>query len=344
LKDEVIAQLKKENKEKEMAIMNSQAALQDIRATISLWQEKVDEKKKQIDELKENSKSKDTQLVFLKEQLRLLTEANKTNLETTRQKTDKDKKEILKLQVSLKNKDKEITEIKEQQKIESKKIEEENKKLKTERFALVQEVQEYNGKLVKLSEQVKNLQSDLEAAKTREGDAAGKENQWYTQALKWKTEADLLKKDLVRLEGEKTRLNMENDMLTGHMNANQKIHLHQKIKEENNVLRAENYKLKEEAKIMRERFTKTEKDLQYLQAKYKIGSSELVDLPSKYEFRIEELEEKLQKEVAISLELSKLPEVAPLYIGSAPVAEPIEQIARAIDFLVQTIRVFFICK
>ena len=200
------------------------------------------------------------------------------------------------------------------------------------------------GKVSRLADQVKALQSELEAAKSREGDAAGKENQWYSRALKFKNESDTLKKDIVRLEGEKTRLNLENDMLTGHMNANQKIHLHQKIKEENNSLRTENYKLREEAKTMRERLGKVEKDFQYVQAKYKIGHAELVDLPSKYEFRIEELEEKLQKEVAISMELSKLPEVTGLYEGESAEAEPIEQIARAIDHLVQTIRVMNILK
>ncbi len=34
-----------------------------------------------------------------------------------------------------------------------------------------------------------------------------------------------------------TKLKAENDELTGHHNPKQKIHLHQKIKEENNVLR-----------------------------------------------------------------------------------------------------------
>eukprot|EP01022_Parablepharisma_sp_SALTPOND_P031244 TRINITY_DN790_c0_g1_i1.p1 TRINITY_DN790_c0_g1~~TRINITY_DN790_c0_g1_i1.p1 ORF type:complete len:855 (-),score=188.43 TRINITY_DN790_c0_g1_i1:170-2734(-) len=338
-KEDTIAQLRQENKEKERAILNSQAAMQDIRVTINLWQDKVDEKKKLLDEAKETIKSKDTQIAYLREQLKLITESNKANLEANKAKTDKDKKEQLKLQAALRIKEKEVVELKEQQKVTLKKLDEENRRLKTDRVELAQMLQEYTGKINSLELQLKDRQAELEAAKTREGDAAGKENQWYTQALKWKAEADKLKKAVVRLEGEKTRLNLENDMLTGHMNANQKIHLHQKIKEENNGLRTENYKLREEAKFMREKMGKMDKDLQYLQAKYRIGHTEMIDLPSKYEFRIEQLEDKLQKEVAISMELSKLPEVAPLYKESLGEAEPIEQIARAIDYLVQTIRV-----
>ncbi len=338
-KEETISRLQQENKEKEQAILNSQAAMQDIRVTISLWQGKVDEKKKQLEEAKEAAKSKDAQITYLKEQLKLLMDSNKASLEANKTKVEKEKKDLLKLQAAFKMKEKEFTDSHEQHKVAMRKLEDENKRLKTDRLELTQTLQEYKGKIVGLSEQIETLKAELQAAKVKEGDAAGKENEWYTQALKWKTEADKLKKDIVRLESEKTRLNMENDMLTGHMNANQKIHLHQKIKEENNGLRTENYKLKEEAKIMREKLGKTEKDLQFLQAKYKIGHSEMMDLPSKYEFRIEELEEKLQKEVAISMELSKLPEVAPLYSAEVAAAEPIEQIARAIDFLVQTIRV-----
>jgi len=52
-------------------------------------------------------------------------------------------------------------------------------------------------------------------------------------------------------------------------------------------------------------------------------------------------DERLQKEVIIAEELSKLPEVAALYKKNLKGLDPIEQIAQSIDFLVETIRVSF---
>ena len=343
LKEETISQLRQENKEKEKAILNSQAAMQDIRVTISLWQEKVDEKKKLLDEAKENIKSKDIQLTYLKEQLKLLMESNRANMDLTKSRDEKAKKEIMKLQVSLKSKEKEVVDIKERSHTATKKLEEENRKAKISNLELTQSVQEGNKMIAELKEKMIKLESQNNELKNKAEDVSGKENQWYGQAIKWKGEAEKMKREVVRLEAEKVKLNMENDLLTGHTNANQKIHLHQKIKDENNNLRTQNYKLSEEVKILKEKATKTDKDFQYIQAKFKLSHTDMLDLPSKYEFRIQELEDKLQKEAAISLELSKLPEVAGIYTEKLEGTEPIEQIARAIDFLVQTIRVLSMC-
>ena len=52
-------------------------------------------------------------------------------------------------------------------------------------------------------------------------------------------------------------------------------------------------------------------------------------------------EERMQKEEIIANELSKLPEVAGLYVRNIAKLDPIEQIAQSIDYLVETIRVIF---
>lgn len=56
---------------------------------------------------------------------------------------------------------------------------------------------------------------------------------------------------------------------------------------------------------------------------------------------VEEMSERLQKEMIIAEELSKLPEVAALYRKEAKQLDPIEQIAQSIDYLVEAIRVRF---
>ncbi len=313
--------------------------MQDIRASIGMWQDQVDEKKKQLDEAKEALKIKDTKIAYLNEQMRLLAESNKSYIESKRTQDEKNKKETLKLQVMLRAREKEVMESKEQGRLTAKKLEDENRKTKASSLELIQSVQEYSKRNGELEKHMRVLEAENADFKAKVGDASGKENLWYTQAAKWKTEVDRLKHDVLRLDAEKERLNMENNMLTGHTNANQKIHLHQKIKDENNTLRTQNFKLSEEMKVLKERSVRVEKDFQYLQAKFKAGPSDLLSLPSKYELQIQQLEERLQKELAISVELSKLPEIAPIYAEQLEGAEPIEQIARTMDYLIQILRV-----
>lgn len=319
LKNDAIMQLKKENEEKSQAILNSRAEMQDTRFNINKWEEKIGEKKKLLDEEREAIKTREIQISCLKEQNQLLAQNSKVNAEITRITEEKMKKEISKLQAMIKLKEKELIET-------TKKSEEDYIKVKVKNTELINSIQENSKYIGELKAKIHNLEIN----------SPDKENQWYNKAMAWKAEADQFKKEVLRLESERANLFSENDITTAHTNTN---HHNQKFKDEVSTLKSSNYKLNEEVKLLKEKIGKSEKDFQYLQAKHKLGHADLVDLPSKYEFRIQELEQKLEKEEAISHELSKLPEVAPIYFKKLAEVTPIEQIAGAIDYLVQTIRV-----
>ena len=208
-------------------------------------------------------------------------------------------------------------------------------KMENEVCKLNEERDKYMTKTQELTEKNSHLEIQLRI-KTKSKDCSEKENQWHSHSMKLKAEIEKLKKEKARLESEKAQLGLENNMLNGHLTANQKIRLLQKIKEENNCYRAENYKLKEEGKNIREKLARVEKDLQYLQAKHK-G----YELPSKYEMRIEELEEKIKKEFDVSMQLCKLPELASLNIEERCKEEPIDQISEALEYLIKNLRVCY---
>ncbi len=319
----MIRQLEQENKEKATAINNSRGAMQDVRLAMSMWKEKVDEKKRLLEDSKEALRVRDAQIAHLKE---LLSQSG-------------DERAVLQFRVALKAKEKELAESREQSRQVTKKLEEENRAVKVSNLELVRSVQESSKYISDLKERLRALESADSKAKS-DISISGKENQWHAQASKWKAEADKLRRDVARLEAERARLGGENDSLLAHCNANQKIHLYQKMKDENNALRAQNYKLSEGIKEVRERAARAEKDAQYLQAKLKLGAADNQPIPSEYEKRIAQLEERVRREAAISDELSKLPEVLPIYgEESLEGAEPLELIARATDYLVQTVRV-----
>eukprot|EP00826_Nyctotherus_ovalis_P001961 TRINITY_DN10370_c0_g5_i1.p1 TRINITY_DN10370_c0_g5~~TRINITY_DN10370_c0_g5_i1.p1 ORF type:complete len:283 (-),score=92.81 TRINITY_DN10370_c0_g5_i1:167-991(-) len=167
----------------------------------------------------------------------------------------------------------------------------------------------------------------LEAQQHKTKESTEENNQWYAQAMRLKAELDKVKKHVKFLESEKSRVDLEISMLTGHLNANQRIRLLQKIKEENNNYRAENYKLREESKLTRDRLTRVEKDLQFLQSKYKFE-----DLPSKYEAQIEE---QAQREMEVLMELLKLPELSVLTIEES--MDPMEQMMQVVKCLVKVL-------
>lgn len=59
-------------------------SIKDVKEILTMWQKKVDEKRKLLDEAKECIKSKDSQITYLKQQITFLTDNNKTT-ETTKQ-------------------------------------------------------------------------------------------------------------------------------------------------------------------------------------------------------------------------------------------------------------------
>ena len=294
-------------------------SIKDVKEILTMWQKKVDEKRKLLDEAKECIKSKDSQISYLKQQITFLTDNAKTP------ETSKYDKELLKLQVTLRTKEKELYDLKEQHNNTLESTKQETLKLKMERNELEKMVKELKTKNTTLKSQCKLLQSGIDKHKGQE--PSNKENQWYSQSMKLKAEVDKLKKDVVRLEVDKSNLRIENDMLAGRINSKQDIHSLQKMKEENKMLRNENHRLKEDVKGM--------KDEQSFQSKYRTDFSS----KSQVQSYINELEERLQKELLIANELSNLPEVSTLYMKKLNMLDPIEQIAQCIDYLVESIRV-----
>ena len=280
-------------------IVNSQATLKKI---VNGWQEKVEEYKRTLEELKNLIKKKEEHNLVLEEQ-------TKTSIKSEVNK----EKDFLKSQLALKNKELEETRIAVQM------LDSELCDVKASKGSLIKE----------LSDRIAFLESQLKAKEDNE-----ENNQWHTEAIRLKSELDKAKGRMKFLEEEKGRVDLEISMLNGHLNANQRIRLLQKIKEENNNFRAENYKLREEGKLMREKLIRTEKDFQYLQSKCKLSSGE--SLPSKYEERIKELEERVQREVEVLMELSKLPEASSLHLEDSS-KDPIDIIIQAIKYLTKVV-------
>lgn len=316
-KEELMAHMRKGEQEVRMPM-----SIKDMKEIITMWQRKVDEKRKLLDDAKECIKSKDSQISYLKQQIAFLADGAKSA------ENAKHDKELLKLQAALKNKEKELSDAKEKHLAAKESMEQEALKLKMERNELGKVAQELKAKNALLKSQHKQLQSGLDQFKGRE-EFSNKENQWYSQSVKLKAEVDRLRKDVVRLEVEKSNLRIENDVLAGRVSAKQEAHAVQKVREENKLLRSENCRLKEDVKAAKG--VKSE----HFQSKY---HSDLND-KSEVQSYINELEERLQKELLITNELSNLPEVSALYMKKLNMLDPIEQIAQCIDYLVETIRV-----
>lgn len=290
------------------------------------------EEKGRFTKLEESNKKANIHIAYLKEQYMMLKKSAKMIFEAGKVQENQLKKTITKLEntIDAQNKEKQAHDEYLLKRINA--LEEEIRGFK-----------ENNLKLSKKCQETLNENQCLgrknEMLETEKKDISGKENQASTQAIKYKKQTEVLQREIQRLESEKNELYLQNNLLSGHANINQKIHFHQKIKDENNMLREANAKLSEENKTIAEQMSRTNKDMHYLKAKYGVDDIDLVNLPSKYEFRIQELEEKLSKEIKLTQYLADLPEVAPIYSTKIQNAEPHDQILTAINYLVQTIRV-----
>jgi len=149
----IINQLRKENRDKEQAIVNSKEAMADIRSEMNLWQKKIDGKKKQISEAKEMIKLRDIEIKQLKEEIAEMGNTSKHDLI----------KRNNNLITTLNSKDSEIANIKEQYKEVIKKLKEKNGLLEMqlkETLTISNKENSYYAEMMKLKAELHKLKKD----------------------------------------------------------------------------------------------------------------------------------------------------------------------------------------
>jgi hypothetical protein len=170
-------------------------------------------------------------VLYLSEQLRVLTESTKDNIfNILKEKNRISKDKLFELQFELKSTQQELIKAKDSYNNLLYKTELHNKELDQELINISRTLQEYKEKCEVLEIQLKERKEQ--------------------ELVFMKEEMKRVEQDVNQLKYENAKLIEENAALVGHSNSNQKIHILKKIKEENNNLRSENYHLKENIRTL----------------------------------------------------------------------------------------------
>ena len=287
----------------------------ELKNKLKTWKKILIDHNKILSEAKKSIEERDIQIEVLNKKLIYIVESTKVDIE------NKYRKEIANLQSEIKAKQKELKNSKEQYKINVIKIEEDIRKLKVERIEFTKTIQELKGKNSSLSSQCKNLQLIIES-KTEHNET---NNYLNSESLKLKLEIESLKKEIARLELEKGDSPLDISIKNEPVDPNERIRLFQRIRDENNALRAENYQLKENLKAIKGKVQKIDPI---------INEDQKIMYPYSNKYK-----ERLEKEMKVFDLFKNVPELAKLFIDRSNALDPLEEIRIIVEHLIDALKV-----
>ena len=215
-----------------MKLLHSEKA--ELQRNVKTFKEDIKNKDELLTQVKEQVKKEHNNVLYLSEQLRMLTESTKDSILNILQEKNKiNKDKLFQLQFELQSTQQKLIQTRDSFNDLLHKVEAHNKDF----IHLSVILEEYKERNKVLENQLKEVQEQYELNKDRE-------------LCILKEEMKKLEQSINQLKYENNKLIEENAALVGHTNSNQKIQILKKIKEENNNLRSENYHLKENIRTL----------------------------------------------------------------------------------------------
>jgi len=215
-----------------LKLLHSEKA--ELQRNVKTFKEDIKNKDELLTQVKEQVKKEHNNVLYLSEQLRMLTESTKDSILNILQEKNKiNKDKLFQLQFELQSTQQKLIQTRDSFNDLLHKVEAHNKDF----IHLSVILEEYKERNKVLENQLKEVQEQYELNKDRE-------------LCILKEEMKKLEQSINQLKYENNKLIEENAALVGHTNSNQKIQILKKIKEENNNLRSENYHLKENIRTL----------------------------------------------------------------------------------------------